>query len=915
MTEKREREEEAIDLGNAKDFFFGLFGQKGKKAEEKEEEIEKEVEEEVGIEWKRIWNFLVKYQIVLLILIPMFLAIFFRTYPTSLPITDDWAKNAVYNNIKADIAKQIDIQYPTLLAANKETITQTEYERTIKEQKAQIDQQIKATSDYFKSQMRDEKGTAYLIGIDSYFWMGEANDYVKNGYFGTEIVNGSPMNMLRNGRRGLGIPTESALPLSNVIVYKVLKIFNPNVSMMYACFLVPIILMALSIIPIFFIGRKIAGNMGGFFAATFLAIQPFLVGRLSEPDTDIFQVFFPLMMLWFFVEAVEAKKETNGFIFAALAGILSGLYAIAWKGWWYMFDFIIGALFVYLVYCLIYHIKEAKENGFAAYLKHPDIKNTLLIGLIFIAISCLSVTLFVNFNNFVLSFNGPFSFSMIKEVGITTIWPNVFTTVAEFNEVQTKQIISMMGGTLFFLIAVIGILLTTLKRKYGKFDIKYAVLFIIWFAASTYAFTKGTRFALLLVPAFAISFGVTLGVAYDQLTKFLIKTKVKKDIARLLVILLLCLLLISPLRGAHAAAKNAIPSMNDGWYDSLTEIKNNSTDAIITSWWDFGHWFVTIGERRVTFDGADQGMRIHWVGKTLSTDNETEAVNILRMLNCDQDYAYRKLYDYTNDSHRSVILVYEIISQTKEDARKTLQDKTKLSEEQINDVLKSTHCDNLLDQFYIASGDMVGKAGVWGHFGSWDFERAEMYSTVKGMQQAEGISTLEKDFNLSSNEAFKIYYEIQNQKGDQWITSWPSYYSGLGDCRESNTSIECDLGFNIGNAVINKFSFDLESREALFYTAQKNLHPQSVVYPIKSDKGEEDVYEKKYSGEDVIPISVVLVKKGDSFKYILMDPKLANSMFTRMFFYEGRGLKKFKPFITKQQFSGDMIYIYKVDLQ
>jgi len=915
MTEKREREEEAIDLGGAKDFFFGLFGQKGKEAEEKEEKVEKEVEEEVGIEWKRIWNFLVKYQIVLLILIPMFLAVFFRAYPTSLPITDDWAKNAVYNNIRADIVKQIDIQYPNLLAANKETITQTEYERTIKEQKAQINQQIKATSDYFKSQMKDDKGNTYLIGIDSYFWLGEANNYIKNGNFGTEIVNGQPMNMLRNGRRGQDITTEKALPLSNVILYKILKIFNSNVSMMYVCFLVPIIFMAISIIPTFFIGKKIAGNMGGFFAATLLAIQPFLVGRTSEPDTDIFQVFFPLMILWLFVEAVEAKNERKGFVFAAIAGILSGIYAIAWKGWWYIFDFIVAALFVYLVYCLIYHRKEAKENGFAAYLKHPDIKNTLFIGLIFIIVSCISVTLFLNFNTFILSFNGPFGFAQIKNVGITTVWPNVFTTVAEFNEVQTKQIISMMGGTLFFLIAVVGILLTALKRKYGKFDIKYAVLFIIWFVASTYAFTKGTRFALLLVPAFAISFGVTLGVFYDQSTKFLIKTKVRKDIARLLIILLLCLLLISPLRGAHAAAKNAIPSMNDAWYDSLTEIKNNSTDAIITSWWDFGHWFVTIGERRVTFDGADQEMRIHWVGKTLLTDNETEAVNILRMLNCDQDYAYKKLYEYTNDSYLSVNLVYEIISKNKEDARKILQDKTKLSGEQIDDVLKSVFCDKPLEQFYIASGDMVGKAGVWGHFGSWNFTRAKMYSTVNGMPQAEGISILEKDFNLSSNEAFKIYYEIQNQKGDQWITSWPSYYSGLGNCKESNTSIECDLGFSIGNAVITKFSFDFESREALFYTAQKTLHPQSVVYPIKSDKGEEDVYEKKYSGDDVIPISVVLVKKSDSFKYILMDPKLANSMFTRMFFYEGRGLKNFKPFVTKQQFSGDMIYIYKVNLQ
>ena len=29
------------------------------------------------------------------------------------------------------------------------------------------------------------------------------------------------------------------------------------------------------------------------------------------------------------------------------------------------------------------------------------------------------------------------------------------------------------------------------------------------------------------------------------------------------------------------------------------------------------------------------------------------------------------------------------------------------------------------------SDDMVGKSGVWGHFGSWDFDRALIYNTLK----------------------------------------------------------------------------------------------------------------------------------------------------------------------------------------
>jgi len=797
-----EKEEEVIDLNKAKKFFSGIF----KKDIEEAKEEKEEGEEALSINWKKTKSFFVKNKILLLLIIPLILSVYFRMYPSYLPITDNWARDAVYNSIKSNILQQIETQYPNLLVANKQTMVDKEFQNLLNEQKSQIEQQITATSNYFKSQLKDEKGSTYLIGIDSYFWLGAANNYVKNGHLGTDIINGTPMNMLRNGRTGRAIPTETALPYSEAFVYKVLKIFNPDISMMYACFLTPIILIAISVIPAFFIGKKFAGNVGGFFAATLLAIQPFLVTRLSEPDTDIFQVFFPLMILWMFVEAVEAKNEKNGIIFAALGGIFCGFYSAAWKGWWYVFDFIVAALFIYLVYCLICYRKELKEKGLSAYFMHPNIKKTALVGLVFIAISCISVSLLLDFNTFMLFLNGPFGFMAIKEVGITTIWPNVFTTVAEFNEVQTGQIILMMGGTFFFLIAITGVFLTIFKRKYNKLDIKYAALFVIWFIASTYAFTKGTRFALLLVPAFAISFGIALGEAYNYFTKLLVKIEVKAIIARGLVVSILCLLLISPLSQANTNAKNAIPNMNDAWYDSLMGIKDNSTDAIITSWWDFGHWFVTIGERRVTSDGADQGMRIHWVGKTLLTSNEEEAINILKMLNCDQDYAYKKLNGYTNDSLLSVNIIYKMISKSKEDARKLLQEKINLSEEQIEDVLSSIFCEKLLEQFYITSDDMIGKAGVWGHFGSWDFTRASMYNTIKGKTQEEGTKILKNKFNLSDNEAFTIYHEIQKEKADRWVSSWPGYYSNLVDCTEINDTLYCQNGL-VFNETTNEAFF------------------------------------------------------------------------------------------------------------
>ena len=102
--------------------------------------------------------------------------------------------------------------------------------------------------------------------------------------------------------------------------------------------------------------------------------------------------------------------------------------------------------------------------------------------------------------------------------------------------------------------------------------------------------------------------------------------------------------------------------MNDEWVDGLTKIKDTSEDAIITSWWDFGHIFTALSHRRVTFDGGDQGERIHWVGKALATENENESVGILRMLNCGQEQAPHILENYLdNDTLRAINLTNQIL--------------------------------------------------------------------------------------------------------------------------------------------------------------------------------------------------------------------------------------------------------------
>ncbi len=867
---------------------------------------------DISIRAKELNKFFKRYGVLLLILIPVFLSVWFRAYTYYLPITDEWAKQSVHSTIKESIRSQIEAKYPDLLDENKEIFIEKEFQKTIKGQKSEINLQIKSASEYFKSALKDDRGHTYLADIDSYTWYEQANNILNNGHVGDEIRDGKYVQTQRNGRLGKEV-SFSLTPLIEVYIYKIVHFFNKDFSMMDAAFAFPILFVTLSIIPAFLIGRKIAGNLGGLFAGGIIAVNSALMGRTAAgfADTDANQALFPLLIVWMFVEAVSAKGNKKMF-FAGLTGLFIGVYAITWDaGWWFIFDFLIATVVINIIYSAYINRKEIKNGGL---FKNNLIKNELIMLAVLIASSFIfstlgfaysqKISLLDSADTFQDFYKGPIGFKGMKGVATDKIWPNVLTTVAEFNEVDTKEIINAMGGGIMFLIAVAGIFLTLLKKdEKENREIKYFILMVIWFISTVYAFTKGIRFAILMVPAFAIAFGAAVGISYNYLPNHLNKKmNIKPYISKIAIISVMALLFIAPIKSAHNTAKGEIPNMNDALYDSLIKIKENSTDAIITSWWDFGHWFVAISDRRVTFDGGDQGRRIHWVGKALLTSSEEESVGILRMLNCKQDEAYKKLEEKTNDTRTSVNLIYNIVVEDKENARKILRENF-IDEESIDEILEMTHCDNLIDQYFIASEDMVGKSGVWGHFGSWDFRKASMYSAVRGKEQKEGIDILKEKFGKTENEASKIYSEIQETQGDQWIAGWPGYRSGIDSCETLPDVIRCNNGL----------MFNRTTNTAFFMTQEGIKYPESFVYPVEVENDEKKLYEVKYE-KDTVPVSAVLIKKDSGgFQSVLADKELVNSIFTKLFYHKGRGLKHFELFDERMQLNGQRIYVYKVN--
>ena len=345
--------------------------------------------------------------------------------------------------------------------------------------------------------------------------------------------------------------------------------------------------------------------------------------------------------------------------------------------------------------------------------------------------------------------------------------------------------------------------------------------------------------------------------------------------------------------------------MNDAWYNSLINLKENTEDAIITSWWDFGHWFVTIAERKVTFDGGDQGERIHWVGKSLLANKENTTIGLLRMLNCGQERPVHILEEFfDNDTVKSVNILNQIMEVNNKNLAIEILNENGLGENQINEIIKVTYCEDLIEQYYITSEDMVGKAGVWGHFGSWDFERASMYQNVKKLNSIDGMKLLENNFSLDQEKANQYYYEIQNIEADQWISPWPSYVSGIGSCQQQENYTICRNNLQGGTI---EFKINPLTMETTISANGNEIYPASIVYTT-----ENDIIEKEFDNAE-FPYSIAVIPDGEGFKNILMMKELASSTFTKLFFFGGHGQDCFELFNEQNQVTGGKIYTWKVD--
>ena len=747
---------------------------------------------------------------------------------------------------------------------------------------------IPGVPDQMKAYFQEDTGLPYFSEIDSYYNYRLTENFVESGRLGDTIKNGTDWDLHSYFPPGRSAQYPPLLIWITAFFYNLANLFG-DFPLLLVSFWTPAIIASLCVIPAYFFIKGISNEYGGITAAVLVGVSTFYFSHTFAGffDTDMFSMILPLLVVWFFSVSITATESRKKMLYAAYAGISMLIFSLAWQGWWYIFYLVVGVTVLYMLISRYLFEMDTFQSwkGYSSKKEWLLEQPILLPLVIFVVLSSILMFLYWG-NSFFASLTEPLSVIQLQAATQTSAYPNVFISVGELQIPSLATVIADVGGIFPFAFGILGLFLifwnlrvkkakgkTKTKTKVSKKERKakrksrrrkevpqeikpeqtelgniippekrgnflyYAILFSVWLLITAYAFTKGVRF----VEAFSLPIALCAGIFVGFLADYL-KTQIERPlfhtIAMALILILVC---FGPVSSANTISNSVIPGTDDAMVDTLTWVKNNTpSNAVMTSWWDFGHLFAAKADRGVTFDGGSQNnARAYWVGKALSTNNEALSAGILKMLASSGDNGYNTLENYTHNTGKTVEIMDKILVADKTSAQNIMTTQYGLTIEQAQNVSQYTHPTNSTPSLLVTSLDMVGKSGWWSYFGNWNFDSKNSTNYIYSLAQANATT---------NNNAVTI-------QGENNVTV---QINGTG----------VTGGLQVGP---NKIAPPHRLRVVTDGT--------TVVDTVVNNQS---------------TFSILVVKQDDNLIAVAMNKELEDSMFTRLFFMQGAGLTHFK---------------------
>ena len=530
----------------------------------------------------------------------------------------------------------------------------------------------------------DFRATQYMVdhGIPAYFKWHDTMSWFPEG-------------------RNVAMTSQSGLHLTAAILY---KIFGFNTSLMNFVIWFPVVIGSASTVLIYLLLRSITGkNVPGLIASVFLAVSPAIIqrGNLGWFKSEPLGIFYGLGGTYLFISALNEAKYKFLIPKAIFSGIILALSLASWGGGEY---FVIPiALFILVLAFLSKNINKSLLvsvlftvsillvtllfprpgtsfafglpgillMGSTAFLfvatlvrkkssEKKGIRNTAIVFGVFIVlgVAIISAGLYKSpsfrylnaINPFLSSQNSlvqsvaehstPTIVDYFSEFSILIIFSGLGAWVAFKNRDNSMMIFALiMGLTGIYISATFARLLvfasvsivvlsgigiydiirsiTSIKRKTEKQNIASSQKNTK--SIMRYIKTNKPYFIYMIFSSILI-FLITIPMIYNNSSNWISSADVPTSIAN---------------GGTNYRIKTS------DWIDALNWMsKNTPKDSVIASWWDYGYWITSLGNRTTLVDNATiNSTKIETVAKMLMSP-EQEGWKIANNLKADYIVIY-----------------------------------------------------------------------------------------------------------------------------------------------------------------------------------------------------------------------------------------------------------------------------------
>ena len=456
--------------------------------------------------------------------------------------------------------------------------------------------------------------------------------------------------------RDVSQTSQVALHMTTAVTY---WIFGGGMDLYDFTILFPVIFASLSSIVIFALVRVIGGTTAGLFSALFFSVSLPLIlrGTIGWFKSEPLGLFLGLLATYFLLSGINSKNKKMAIAKLIAAGITMPLSISAWGGSQF-FIIPIGIFFLTLPFVrsdhkfIIWAIPLFTATAILISLNIERVSSNFIFGLggasliiptIFI-VSCIFIQsksknkktrnglLFLIsiliLGTCILIINVDTKFLPIPSYRyLNAINPFLTTSVPLVDSVAEHASTTIQASFLFhstlMIFAGLGIWLIIKNNqiKNSGFIKNDMILFSLIFGLiGIYISSAFVRLEVFASLSLIILSSLGLSVLVKEILKNNTESKkfknliIKFSFLAGIIILLVIPISFPPNDNWITAAKTpptilnggtAYPVSTNDWLESMEWIKNNTPkDAVIASWWDYGYWISTLGERATIADNS-----------------------------------------------------------------------------------------------------------------------------------------------------------------------------------------------------------------------------------------------------------------------------------------------------------------------